>query len=80
MKKLLVIIMCSIIVSAPQSVNVSADSIPNDEIINCQYENANGLMSSDVIQYKYRKYNKRIQYRRCNATRKYWVHPYCIYA
>lgn len=79
MKKLSVIIMCTIIVLASQSINVSAVETSKVEILNCQYENVIEPMSSDVIEYKYREYKNRIQYRRWNATKKCWVDPYWIY-
>lgn len=35
---------------------------------------------ADIIEYKYRLANRRLQYRRWNRTRAYWVDPYWINA
>lgn len=80
MKKLFTIMLCSVIVSAFQGVNVSAENISNTiETINYQNENLIMPMRSDDIIYKYRQYNNRLQRRRWNATQNYWVDPYWIY-
>lgn len=79
MKKLLVIMMCLIIFSTNRSATAFAAGVSGVEIIDCQYASSIGLMSSDVIQYKYRQYNNRMQYRRWNVTRQRWVDPYWIY-
>lgn len=80
MKKLFVIILCAVTVSTFQNVNVSAADTSNYEAGNCQCEDTIVLMRSDVIEYKYREYKGRLQYRRWNATQNCWVDPYWIYA
>ena len=80
MKKIFAIMLCSVIVSASQGVNVSAENISNTiETINYQNENLIMPMKVDEIIYKYRQYNNRLQRRRWNVTRKCWVDPYWIY-
>ena len=80
MKKLS-IVLCLLAVLVFQNIDASAISKGESfELSSCQYENDIGLMSSDVIEYKFREYKNRLQYRRWNATRKFWVDPYWIYA
>ena len=76
MKTLSFIIICTIILSAPQSINASAVESSKVEINNYQYENIIDLMSLDIIEYRYREYKNRLQYRRWNVTKKRWVDPH----
>ena len=75
MKKLLVIGMCSVMVLAAGGVDASAASIESSEVLDYRNEHSVGVMSTDVIVYKFREYKHRAQYRRWNATRKRWVDP-----
>lgn len=61
--------------AVPANISAETVDVPND----CVDESGIETYASDVIVYKYRMYNGRVQYRRWNETRACWVDHMWIY-
>ena len=79
-KKILVSLFCVSLFATTISMSASAkDFTVNTRVVSpTTYENMEPRI--DVIKYVYRNLDGRLQYRRWNETRGYWVDPDWIYA
>lgn len=78
MKKRLVLLSCSFILLS--SIKLQMSTIEMIEIGNkvTMQREINLTSRAEVIEVIYREYDGKIQYRRWNKTRNYWVDPYWI--
>lgn len=67
------IILLTIIISTSLPVSVFANSIEVEPILLSEGTEENSTYSTDTIEYVYRTYNGKLQYRRWNATKGYWI-------
>lgn len=74
MKKKLVIatLALGLVALVPSVSEVKAAEVPSVPVLRTE-DNSTIMPQADVIEVKYRIYNGKLQYRRWNATRGYWV-------
>lgn len=78
MKKLIIIILFVIMTLSLSGLHFA--EVEASSIYITKSSDSNITVYADVIEYKYREYNGRLQYRRWNRTKNRWVDPYWIYA
>lgn len=78
MKRLFIVVMCALVILVCPHIDASAAEAAGYTAVS-EYVGSDTVMRSDVIKYVYREYKGRLQYRRWNSTRGYWVDPDWIY-
>lgn len=77
MKKIIVLVFCAAAILSLSGTSVLASEVSYNDAIDNQIDTT--ISRANVVEYKYRTKNRRLQYRRWNITQNCWIDPDWIY-